>query len=1345
MNRSADQSVKLSRLQSIISARKGLIGCGMGFSVSLHHSGRVLYTGADRWGQGDAREWTEISAVFCGGDCIVGLMHDGTLRRAGRGTSDARFEGLSHVRTVSCGATHMAALLDNGRVTVGGIGFVWPHDTAEWPAVTDVVCGADFTVGLTSAGSVVIAGGSRILRNRVGSWRNVAGIFTDFEGRTVYAITVDGRLLSSAHLPRFAEKWRNLVYVSAGNGRLWAVTAAGKLLSNDPHIRDLQDGGSFIACAVGDRHTLALTRDGRVLACGENDFGQCDTQRFGELFDSFENFSADRRLHAARREADARTYQIHYSEAARYRSRLACGERLTACITPDGPAVGRVVTSAGFGAAKQWSRVRTLACGNAHLLALLEDGTVRAEGNRVDGCCDVADWTNIKSVAAGKYHSLGLTEDGKVLFCGRNDRGQGDVADWTGICYIRAADGYTVGVTYDGEIRIAGTPPFDASAVNDQWRHPIDLVATPTHLVALYADGHVRSTVTAPTANGETWDTCGWQYVRAIAAGRGFTVGLCYGGRVVAVGRNDCGQCEVSDWKHMVAIGCGNSYTAGLTADGRVLTAGRQWISPTESTAPATDAWQNVMAIACGPEHLVAMNREGLVFACGRDEDRQCSATAHLSLFRDVRQLYGYGHYRKLSECGPMAPTEEPAEPPAVTDDAPQGSVSLAEFASFSARLREDAEALRARLAGSDTHLTVMAVNGTVAHYRYDDNELLTEAPEAIPVLRTVAASEATLLLYADGRVRVRVRDDFHENAPLGTLPGRLGDSPLYRVKSAAVGETHQAFLLEDGTARVFGKNGFGQGEIASWNHIVAVAAGAQHTVGLREDGTVVATGARRRETGGRTRGVAYFSYANPCAVEDWTGVTELVCAGDVTLGLCADGSVKAAGSNHYGQCRTDAWRNVVSVATSGKHTVALFADGHVEAVGLNESGECRVQTWRRVVQIAVLPKLTLGLTSDGRVLAAGWHHRVLTTLKSVRAIACFGESRQVFVRADGSISLHTRGSEYQPVTPEGLRLFDLFTEGTILSRRIPHVLTTAAARAARGSFAVGMAHTLYVGSQGTVVATGVNDDGQCDITAYGSAVLVAAGPYHSAALLPNGCMALSGRNPDGRCDARALNCELGTVIASAEESRLTAVPTVTDIDPAVLPYAWQSVACGANHTAALRTDGRVYAIGANPDGRCDTRQWRDVVDLACGVRHTVAVCADGTCVATGDNRYGQCDVAHLQGIIMVAAGEFHTVALRADGRVEAVGDNRRGQCRVDDLRGVISVACLPEATLCVHADGRVTIRGGDGELNRAVNSLREVVAISACEYRIGALTADRRLILLPSAAEAPAAAKPIA
>jgi alpha-tubulin suppressor-like RCC1 family protein len=326
---------------------------------------------------------------------------------------------------------------------------------------------------------------------------------------------------------------------------------------------------------------------------------------------------------------------------------------------------------------------------------------------------------------------------------------------------------------------------------------------------------------------------------------------------------------------------------------------------------------------------------------------------------------------------------------------------------------------------------------------------------------------------------------------------------------------------------------------------------------------------------------------------------------------------------------------------------------------------------------------------------------------------------------ADGTLRIHMRGSEYRPEPLRDIRVFIPSPALSVLTRVTPTLGAAEAARDVADTFAVGMAHTVTL-KAGAVHTEGANDCGQCDLRAVGEALRVAAGPYHSAAVLLDGTLALAGQNTDGQADADALNRELDPLSAATGETQEGRGQGTSQ-----RLYSWERVACGFAHTAAIRSDGRVYAVGANPDGRCDTRQWRDVTHLACGMRHTLAVTADGSCVATGDNGYGQCDVADWQDVIMVAAGEFHSVGLRADGRVAAAGDNRKGQCRVEDLRDVISVACLPEATLCVHADGRVTLRGGSTEHSEAVAALREVIALRTCEHRLAALTADRRLILI--------------
>lgn len=55
-----------------------------------------------------------------------------------------------------------------------------------------------------------------------------------------------------------------------------------------------------------------------------------------------------------------------------------------------------------------------------------------------------------------------------------------------------------------------------------------------------------------------------------------YTVGLKKDGTVVACGKNDCGQCNVSDWTDVV-VACGYNHTVGIRNDGIILAVGSNY------------------------------------------------------------------------------------------------------------------------------------------------------------------------------------------------------------------------------------------------------------------------------------------------------------------------------------------------------------------------------------------------------------------------------------------------------------------------------------------------------------------------------------------------------------------------------------------------------------------------------------------------------------------------------------------------------------------------------------------------------------------------------------------------
>ena len=235
-----------------IRIRRGIIGCGIGFTVALTEQGTVKYAGENRWGQKAAADWQDMLAVYGGPDYVLGLCRNGAVLTAGR----CRDHGINVnswacVSAISCGQKHAAALLANGQILSSGNNQFGQCRTEHWSDMADVCCGRNFTVGLKNDGRLLVAGGHKPLHHAVEHWRQVAGVFSDEEGKHVLAITHgDGRLLSTGYLPACTRRWRNLVYVAASARGIVAITAQGRLLSTRKEDAKKLDrlGRDYTAC-----------------------------------------------------------------------------------------------------------------------------------------------------------------------------------------------------------------------------------------------------------------------------------------------------------------------------------------------------------------------------------------------------------------------------------------------------------------------------------------------------------------------------------------------------------------------------------------------------------------------------------------------------------------------------------------------------------------------------------------------------------------------------------------------------------------------------------------------------------------------------------------------------------------------------------------------------------------------------------------------------------------------------------------------------------------------------------------------------------------------------------------
>lgn len=280
-------------------------------------------------------------------------------------------------------------------------------------------------------------------------------------------------------------------------------------------------------------------------------------------------------------------------------------------------------------------------------------------------------------------------------------------------------------------------------------------------------------------------------------------------------------------------------------------------------------------------------------------------------------------------------------------------------------------------------------------------------------------------------------------------------------------------------------------------------------------------------------------------------------------------------------------------------------------------------------------------------------------------------------------------------------------------------------------TLASGGEHALAVKSNGEIWAWGRNQSGQLGYTTTGlfsseptrlttptGAVSVAAGEFHSLALLADGTVRAWGGDGFGELGDGPTN-------SSGSNSAVTPV-TPTGLNRVV------AVAAGRNHSLALLSDGTVRTWGRNNGGQLgdNTTDNRDapisvaildsVVALAGGTFHSLALRSDGTIRAWGDNFNGQLgngtnifsytpvQVSSINDAVAIAAGDLHSLALLEGGTVQSWGNNASGQLgnssttnenspvAVSGLTGVRGIAAGLNHSMAVLSDGSARAWGAD-------------------------------------------------
>jgi hypothetical protein len=264
------------------------------------------------------------------------------------------------------------------------------------------------------------------------------------------------------------------------------------------------------------------------------------------------------------------------------------------------------------------------------------------------------------------------------------------------------------------------------------------------------------------------------------------------------------------------------------------------------------------------------------------------------------------------------------------------------------------------------------------------------------------------------------------------------------------------------------------------------------------------------------------------------------------------------------------------------------------------------------------------------------------------------------------------------------------------------------------------------------IAGSGNNTFGQLQAPALATnAIAIAAGGWHSLALLPDGRVVGWGNDYNGQCTPPESLTSIVAITAGGyhslaiRENGSVAAWGADDYGQLMPPLPLTNVlaiAAGTWHSLAMLENGSVLAWGDNSSGQTDVPAGlNDAVAIAAGGNHSLAVRSDGTVIGWGDNTDANGAFAgesvvpdDLGSAVGIAAGSFHSVALLSGTDVGGWGDNSSGQCTPPPIAGVVTVAAGGEFNLVLSQQGVVTGWGENSQGQYDLPPLGDFVAIAA-------------------------------
>jgi alpha-tubulin suppressor-like RCC1 family protein len=648
---------------------------------------------------------------------------------------------------------------------------------------------------------------------------------------------------------------------------------------------------------------------------------------------------------------------------------------------------------------------------SSHYLAVRNDGTIAAWGSNTYGESSVpAGITNAIAVSCGLQHSVALKADGTIVSWGDNSLGQTNPpAGLSNVVAIATGNGHNLALCNDGTVVAWGENDYGQATVPAGLSNVVAVACGATLSLVLLNDG----TVTGWGNNGDNAlsSTTGLTNVVGIAAGDQLTVALQADGTVWAFGFFD------------IFIGwVGVNYIGTLTGPGNTLAVAVQhgwqaadviWLGSdgTVSNSPATTVppgLGNVVEISAGwlalapnvppqtaSQTIFGLPNADLPVTLAASDVNGDPLVLRITSLPTAGALYQYDNGARGAA---IALTNTVVSDPGwrvIFAPATNGFGSPYDTFSYvtnDGQVDSSAGKVTINLGGvpyaftrpaMKIHPTDVCLSGTAtpnglpasawwewgltSNYGQSTQPISTGSATTVTLVSAgisnltagaiyhcrLVVSNAIGVAYGAEKLFTTGRNVTQFQSSL--VPG------LSNLVAIAGGGNHSLGLRNDETVVAWGSNGSGQTNVpAELNNVVQVAGGGSFSLALLDDGSVVGWGDHSQNE------IPY----------QLNGVSDLAGGAYHTLALLTNGTVVGYGaySQNLGQVTPPTGlSNVVAISAGVYHSLALKNDGTVVAWGNNNYGQAGVPSGlSNVVAIAAGSYHSLALKSDGTMVTWG-------------------------------------------------------------------------------------------------------------------------------------------------------------------------------------------------------------------------------------------------------------------------------------------------------------------------------------------------------------------------------------